>query len=222
MKCVKNEWINYSYCIMAKILKENNINFDYTHKQILVTGEYNLSDELKLYIFKMIDFLEVMNENENAKALQEFLSENGANRRVIGLAKPIHASLLAQQQPPQLPPKPTQPTLPPLPVSKLLPQNPPHYLQQQPQHNPPLKPLPQPPITIPSSYEVGPPQPRGFIPPPPPPPPLPHSRYSDVVKFYLGEIKLDGFDIQTIITSPLELLVDFDFIYKINVYIYIN
>lgn len=205
MKCVKTQWINYSYSIMAKILKENNINFDYTHKQIQVTGEYNLSDELKLYIFKMIDFLEMMSENENAKALKEFLTENGANGRVIGLAKP------------------TQPKLSPLPINKLLPLSPPHppsphYLQYNPpQHNPPLKPLPQPPITLPSSYEVGPPQPRGFNPPPPPP----HSNYSDVVKFYKGEIKLDGYDIQTIITSPLELLVDFDFIYKINVYILI-
>lgn len=187
---------------MAKILKENNINFDYIHKQIQVTGEYNLSDELKLYIFKMIDFLEMMSENENAKALKEFLTENGANGRVIGLAKP------------------TQPKLPPLPINKLLPRSPPHPPSPPPhylQYNPPLKPLPQPPITLPSSYEVGPPQPRGFNPPPPPP----HSNYSDVVKFYKGEIKLDGYDIQTIINSPLELLVDFDFIYKINVYILI-
>lgn len=226
MKCVKTQWINYSYSIMAKILKENNINFDYIHKQIQVTGEYNLSDELKLYIFKMIEFLEMMSENENAKALKEFLTENRANGRVIGLAKPMHSSQIGQP-PAQLPPKPTQPTLPPLPINKLLPRSPPHppspppphYLQYNPpQHNPPLKPLPQPPITLPSSYEVGPPQPRGFNPPPPPPP---HSNYSDVVKFYKGEIKLDGYDIQTIITSPLELLVDFDFIYKINVYILI-
>lgn len=212
---------------MNRILKENNINFDYNRKQIQIIGKYKLSDELKLYIVRMAEFLRIMSEDENASALEKFLC-NSSNARVVGLVQPIHPSQIDNQPPPlqQHPHQPQQPfnenkPLPPLPANRLAPIPSPPY-------PPPPPPPPQQPSIPPhlqhnhnisSNYKPLPPiPPQSFNPQPmsfnPPPKPI---SYSDVVKFYLGEITLENFDIDYFLHSPLELLVDFNFMDNINV-----